>query len=170
VVCSRHPRAGSGPSSRRRARGGWRALITLRVDKIGLDPQHGQAIVLLKDDEGRRYLPIGIGPFEANAIALAVEGVQPPRPLTHDLLKSILESLGVSVTKVLIDDLKEAEDGTGTFYAQITLQAADREIEVDSRPSDAIALAVRTGAPIFALEKVLDVAAVPEDTDGPHVH
>lgn len=147
------------------------SLISLRVDKVGLDPEHGQAIVLLKDDDGHRYLPITVGPFEANAIALAVEEVKPPRPLTHDLLRNVLDSLEAKITRILIDDLKEAGDGTGTFYAQITIEAQGRQIEVDSRPSDAIALAVRTGAPIFALEKVLDAAGVPEESsDGPPVH
>ncbi len=146
-------------------------LISLRVDKVGLDPEHGQAIVLLKDDDGHRYLPISVGPFEANAIALAIEEVKPPRPLTHDLLKTVLDNLEARITRILIDDLKEVGDGTGTFYAQITIEAGGRQVEVDSRPSDAIALAVRTGAPIFALEKVLDAAAVPEDTsEGPQVH
>ena len=147
------------------------ALISLRVDKIGLDPEHGQAIVLLKDDDGNRYLPISVGPFEANAIAMAIEDVKPPRPLTHDLLRTVLDNLEVKVTRILIDDLKETGDGTGTFYAQITLETGGRQIEIDSRPSDAIALAVRTGAPIFALEKVLAAAAVSADTDeGPQVH
>ncbi len=140
------------------------------MDKIGLDPEHGQAILLLKDEEGRRYLPISVGPFEANAIALAVEGVDPPRPLTHDLLKNVLETFKAKVTRILIDDLKEGTDGTGTFYAQITLEAEGREMEIDSRPSDAIALAVRTGAPIYALERVLVAAAVSEDTGGPPPH
>jgi len=149
VLCSSHPRE----SGRR-----WEILILLRVDKIGLDPEHGQAVILLRDDEGERYLPISIGPFEANSIALAVEGVKTPRPLTHDLLR------------ILIDDLREADDGTGTFYAQITLDVEGHEVEVDSRPSDAIALAVRTGAPIYALEKVLTAAAIADDgseTDSP---
>ncbi len=141
------------------------------MDKVGLDPEHGQAIVLLKDDEGRRYLPITVGAFEANAIALAVEDLKPPRPLTHDLLKSVLDTLEAKVVQILIDDLKEAGDGTGTFFAQITLEAGGRQVEVDSRPSDAIALAVRTSAPIYALEKVLDAAGVPEDaSEGPQVH
>lgn len=141
------------------------------MDKVGLDPEHGQAIVLLKDDEGRRYLPITVGAFEANAIALAVEEVKPPRPLTHDLLKSFLDALEAKVTRILIDDLKETGDGAATFYAQITVEAAGKQLEVDSRPSDAIALAVRTGAPIFALEKVLEAAGVPEETsDEPPVH
>jgi len=161
VLCSSHPRE----SGRR-----WEILILLRVDKIGLDPEHGQAVILLRDDEGERYLPISIGPFEANSIALAVEGVKTPRPLTHDLLKSILETLKATVTRILIDDLREADDGTGTFYAQITLDVEGHEVEVDSRPSDAIALAVRTGAPIYALEKVLTAAAIADDgseTDSP---
>jgi len=144
----------------------YEALILLRVDKIGLDPEHGQAVILLRDDDGGRYLPISIGPFEANSIALAVEGVQPPRPLTHDLLKNVLETFKATVTRILIDDLKEAGDGTGTFYAQITLDVEGREVEVDSRPSDAIALAVRTGAPIYALEKVLTAAAIADDAAG----
>ncbi|HCW51900.1 MAG TPA: hypothetical protein DGR79_07565 [Clostridiales bacterium] len=145
-------------------------LVPLRVDKIGLDPEHGQAVILLKDDEGRRYLPISVGPFEANAIALAIQGVETPRPMTHDLLKNVLETFKAKVTHVLIDDLRETEDGTGTFYAQIALDVEGNEVEIDSRPSDAIALAVRTGAPIYALEKVLTAAAVPEDADGPPVH
>lgn len=159
MLCSRRPTQRRFPP-----------LIPLRVDKIGLDPEHGQAIVLLKDDDGRRYLPISIGPFEANAIALAIEGVKPPRPLTHDLLKTVLDSFEAKVVRVLIDDLKEAGDGTGTFYAQITLKVGEREIEMDARPSDGIALAVRASAPIYALEKVLEAAAVPEDSGGPQVH
>jgi len=145
-------------------------LIALRLDKIGLDPEQGQAILLLKDEEGRRYLPISIGPFEANAIALAVQGVETPRPLTHDLLKNVLDTFKAKLTRILIDDLRESGDGTGTFYAQITLEVEGREIELDSRPSDAIALAVRAGAPIYAMEKVLAAAGVPEDADGPPVH
>lgn len=99
-----------------------------------------------------------------------MEKVKPPRPLTHDLLKSVIETLEAKVTRVLIDDLREAGDGTGTFYAQITLETGGRQIEIDSRPSDAIALAVRAGAPIFALERVLDAAAVPDETEGPQIH
>lgn len=151
----------------------WREagpLILLRVDKIGLDPEQGQAVLLLKDDDGRRYLPISVGPFEANAIALAVEGVNPPRPLTHDLLKNLVEAFQAKVARILIDDLKEGEDGEGTFYAQITLKTGGGELEIDSRPSDAIALAVRTGAPIYALERVLVAAAVSEDAGGPPPH
>ena len=124
----------------------------------------------MKDEEGRRYLPISVGPFEANAIALAVEGVSTPRPLTHDLLKNVLEAFQAKVTRILIDDLKEGTDGTGTFYAQITVETGGREVELDARPSDAIALAVRTGAPIYALERVLVAAAVSEETSGPPPH
>lgn len=145
-------------------------MILLRIDRIGLDTEHGQAVVLLKDDEGRRYLPISVGPFEAQAIAMAVQGVEPPRPMTHDLLKNVLDTLKAKVSRILIDDLRAAEDGSGTFYAQISLAVGEDEVEVDSRPSDAIALAVRTGAPVYALERVLVAAGVAEESGDDPVH
>lgn len=121
-------------------------------------------MVILKDLEGRRLLPIWIGILEATAIALEVEGIKPARPLTHDLLKNVLETLGVEVSMVLIHDLKD-----NTFYGQVILRAGDTTIEMDSRPSDAIALALRTHAPIFVSERVIEQAGISAEQD-PTVH
>jgi len=133
-------------------------LIGVRVEL----PSH-QPIVLLRETSGRhRVLPIFIGPPEATAIALALDGVETPRPMTHDLLKSLLDELGASVDKIVVTDLVES-----TFYAVIHLHAAEVSHEISSRPSDAIALAVRVGSPIFAEEAVLDEAGqvVEEEED-----
>jgi hypothetical protein len=150
--------------------GGLRAVIRLKIDRIGIDPRDQSAVIVLKDEAGNRLLPVSIGGYEAQAIAMAIQGIRPARPLTHDLCKSMLDSLDVTLSMVLIDDLREQ-----VFYAQITLNVDGRTIEIDSRPSDAIALAVRANCPIFALEKVLDAAGVPEgegdDPEGdPPVH
>ena len=132
----------------------------IQVDILGLStsPSAGGAYALiLKEVNGSRRLPIIIGAFEAQSIALEMEGIKPPRPLTHDLMKSIMESLGSGLTDVFINDLRD-----GTFYARLTIDSQ----EVDSRPSDAIALAVRYGAPIFVANKVMDEASfVPESED-----
>jgi len=130
-------------------------MIQTRVDKVGIDLQTDQPVVMLSDPMGRRILPIWIGPLEASAIALEMEGVKPPRPMTHDLLKNILELLGAQVSMVLINDLQE-----GTFYAQIVLKVAEKNITVDARPSDAIALALRTKSRIFVEEKVMEDAGI----------
>lgn len=114
-----------------------------------------QPIVLLKERGGDRYLPIWIGAAEAAAIALAVQGVVTPRPMTHDLLKNILEEMSVQVQRIVITELRD-----GTFYAVITMQRDGESYEVSSRPSDAIALAVRIRAPIFANEEVLAEASI----------
>jgi len=114
-------------------------------------------VVLLREQEGdRRVLPIYIGPEEARAIALALEGVETPRPMTHDLMRDLLGALEVTVGSIAVTELREA-----TFYAEIELRAGDRTLRVSSRPSDAVALAVRVGAPIFASEEVLAEAAMP---------
>jgi hypothetical protein len=132
----------------------------IQVDILGLStsPSSGGAYALiLKEVNGLRRLPIIIGAFEAQSIALEMEGIKPPRPLTHDLLKNVMDSLGTSLSDVFISDLRD-----GTFYAKLTLDS----LEVDSRPSDAIALAVRYGAPIFVADKVMDEAGfVPENED-----
>jgi bifunctional DNase/RNase len=138
-------------------------VIKLKVDRIGLDPQQSSAVVVLKDEAGRRLLPVSIGGFEAQSIAMVLQGIHSARPLTHDLLKAVLDALDVTVSKVLIDDLREQ-----VFYAQITLNVDGRTVEIDSRPSDAVALAVRCKCPIFALEHVLSAAGVAEmDTGDP---
>jgi bifunctional DNase/RNase len=132
----------------------------IQVDILGLStsPSSGGAYALiLKEVNGLRRLPIIIGAFEAQSIALEMEGIKPPRPLTHDLLKNVMDSLGSSLTDVYINELKD-----GTFYAKLNLDSQ----EVDSRPSDAIALAVRYGAPIYVADKVMDEAGfVPENED-----
>lgn len=121
-----------------------------------------QPIVLLRERGGERYLPIWIGAAEAAAIALAVQGTEMPRPMTHDLMKNILDDLSVIVAQINVTDLRD-----GTFFANIQLQRLGETIEVSARPSDAIALAVRTATPIFASEEVLSEAAIviPEDED-----
>ena len=121
-----------------------------------------QPIVLLKEREGERYLPIWIGTSEATAIAFALQGVVTARPMTHDLMKNVLEELGVAVQRILITELRE-----GTFYAVIEMARNGSSFEISSRPSDAIALAVRLGVPIFVHEEVLGEAiiVIKEDED-----
>lgn len=127
----------------------------LRVEIKGLmlDPTSNVPIVILRDIQSQLFLPIWIGVFEANAIALRIEGVEPPRPMTHDLLRSVLENLGAEVEKIVISDLKES-----TFFAMIHVRQGDQTVAIDARPSDAIALALRSNAPIFVLRSVLDKA------------
>ena len=137
----------------------------IQCEILGLSssPSTGGAYaILLKEMGGSRRLPIIIGAFEAQAIALEIEGIKPPRPLTHDLLKQITENLGALVLEVIVDELKE-----NTFYAKIILEASGLSQEIDARPSDAIALAVRMQAPIYVSASVMDAAAfVPsEDED-----
>ena len=127
------------------------------VEILGLSssPSAGGAYaLLLKETYGSRRLPIIIGAFEAQAITLEIEGIKPPRPLTHDLLKSLIDNLGATVNEVLISELKE-----NTFYAKISIEVATLVNEIDARPSDAIALAVRTGASIFVSEEVMKYAS-----------
>ena len=109
----------------------------------------GAYAILLKEVEGSRRLPIIIGAFEAQAIALEMEGIKPPRPLTHDLLKTIVDNLGANVVEILVNELKD-----NTFYAKIILEVSGLTNEIDARPSDAIALAVRTFAPIYIAESL----------------
>lgn len=127
---------------------------------LSTNPSTGGAYaILLKEIEGTRRLPIIIGAFEAQAIALEMEGIKPPRPLTHDLLKTLVDNLGASVVEIIVSELKE-----NTFYAKIILEASGLTNEIDARPSDAIALAVRTYAPIFVNEAVMSSAAfIPSD-------
>jgi bifunctional DNase/RNase len=114
-----------------------------------------QPIVLLKEDEGERYLPIWIGAAEAAAIAFALQGVVTPRPMTHDLMKNLLEEVGAHVQRIEITELRE-----GTYYANINMRMNGNAYEISARPSDAIALAVRVEAPIFADEEVLTDASI----------
>ncbi len=133
----------------------------VQVDILGLSTSpasNGAYALILKEVSGERRLPIIIGAFEAQSIALEMEGIKPPRPLTHDLLKNIIDQLGVSLMEVTINDLRD-----GTFFAHIELDSTTANHEIDSRPSDAIALAVRYNVPIFVAETVMREAAfVPE--------
>lgn len=129
----------------------------VQVEILGLSssPSSGGAYaLLLKETYGMRRLPIIIGGFEAQSIALELEGIKPPRPLTHDLVKGLIDNLGASVPEVVISDLIE-----NTFYAKIILDVSSLTNEIDSRPSDAIAIAVRTGATIYVSEEVMQAAS-----------
>jgi bifunctional DNase/RNase len=125
-------------------------FLEMKVRGLALDPLSNMPIIILKDEEDKRSLPIWVGIFEANAIALELEKIATPRPMTHDLIKSILETVEARVVKVVVTDLKE-----NTFYAVLHLQLGETEYTVDSRPSDAIALALRVAAPIYVDEEVV---------------
>lgn len=137
-----------------------RALIPLEVVGVRVELPSNQPIVLLREKEGSRYLPIWIGGNEATAIATALEGVEPPRPLTHDLMRSVIDAVGVLAVRVVITEMRDS-----VFYADLALESEGKEVAVSSRPSDAIALAVRTGTPIFATPGVLEEAGVRFEED-----
>jgi bifunctional DNase/RNase len=130
-------------------------MIEVSLVGVRVELPSNQPIVLLKEAEGDRYLPIWIGAVEATAIAFALQGVQTPRPMTHDLLKDILAETRIDVERVFINELVDQ-----TFYAVIRMTADGKTAEVSSRPSDAIALAVRINAPIYAAEEVLEQAGI----------
>lgn len=125
-------------------------FVEMKVRGLALDPMSNMPIIILRDEEDKRSLPIWVGIFEANAIALELEKIPTPRPMTHDLIKNILESIEARVVKVVVTDLRE-----NTFFAVLHLQVGETEYQVDSRPSDAIALALRVAAPIFVDEDVV---------------
>ncbi|MEX0864346.1 MAG: bifunctional nuclease family protein [Acidimicrobiia bacterium] len=135
-------------------------MVPLEVIGVRVELPSNQPIVLLKERGGTRYLPIWIGANEATAIATALEGVTTPRPLTHDLMRSVIDALGALAVRVVITEMRDS-----VFYADLALDNAGNEVQVSSRPSDAIALAVRTGTPIFALPGVLDDAGVQFDDE-----
>ena len=128
-------------------------LVEMKIKGLMIDPLTQMPIVILRDSKGDAVLPIWVGIFEANAIALQMEKIQTPRPMTHDLLKSLLASMGASLEKIVITDLKD-----NTFYALLHLDCGGRPMTVDSRPSDAIAIALRTEAPIFVDSTVIEKA------------
>ncbi|HID11111.1 MAG TPA: hypothetical protein EYP17_07400 [Candidatus Latescibacteria bacterium] len=130
-------------------------MVQVRVMAVGVEPTSKWPFVLLKDDESGMVLPIGIGFFEANQISMKLENREPPRPMPYDLLRSILEQLGVTVEKVVVNALAQ-----NTFFALITLKVDGQTLEIDSRPSDAIALALRVQAPIYVAEEVMEEAGV----------
>jgi bifunctional DNase/RNase len=136
---------------------GLRQMIVESVRVHMLSSQH---VVILREADRERYLPIWIGSWEAQSIAMKLQGIEAERPLTHDLLASILEDLGVSVRRIVVSDLADE-----TYRARIVLASGGDDHEIDARPSDAIALAVRVAAPIFATEAVLDRASVIPEAD-----
>ncbi len=127
--------------------------IEMSIKGLMVDPISNMPIVILRDKDGTRTLPIWVGMFEANAIALQIENISTPRPMTHDLLRNVIQDLKATVEKVVVCDLQD-----GTFYALIYLRVHGEVLAIDSRPSDAIALALRTRAPIFVEETVIDNA------------
>jgi bifunctional DNase/RNase len=131
------------------------AVQEMVIYGVSFDMVGKQPIVLLKTVSGNKFLPIWIGHAEAAAILMKLQGAQTPRPMTHDLVSDILGELNAQVAKITVTELKD-----NTFYALITLKSNSSEIEVDSRPSDALALAVRTNAPIFAADKVIEDSAI----------
>jgi len=136
-------------------------LVPMSIKGLMLDPVSNSPIVVLKDEDEKFFLPIWVGIFEANAIALQLENVTTPRPMTHDLLRNLISELDARVTRVVINDLRDS-----TFFAQIRVIAGQRTMEIDARPSDAIALALRTEAPIFVAQSVLDQAqTISPDSD-----
>lgn len=134
-------------------------MVRMQVHKVGLDPRR-LPFVLLVDEDHRRMLPIWVGPFEANAIAAELRGDAFPRPLTHDLLRNVIETLGYELAQVSVTRLQES-----TYYALLHLKGPAGALEIDCRPSDAIALALRTDAPIYVAEEVLQEGEVDEEIE-----
>ena len=138
--------------------------IEMTIKGLMVDPITNSPIVILRDKEGTKVLPIWVGIFEANAIALQIENVSTPRPMTHDLLRNVIQDLKATVQKIVVCDLQE-----NTFYALIYLSLNGSTVAIDARPSDAIALALRTRAPIFVEDAVIDHAKTidqsPEQVD-----
>ncbi|MBM3498553.1 MAG: bifunctional nuclease family protein [Armatimonadetes bacterium] len=132
-------------------------MIQMFIHKVGLDPQ-GRALIFLTDENNERGLPIWIGPAEAQAIVSKMQDIKYPRPMTHDLLRSVIEETGHAVRQVRITRLEDT-----TFYALIDLDGPLEALEIDARPSDAIALALRVGAPIYVAEEVIEQANRPPE-------
>jgi len=143
--------------------------IEMNIKGLMVDPITNMPIVILRDREGQKVLPIWVGIFEANAIALQIENVSTPRPMTHDLLRNIIHDLKATVQRIVVCDLQD-----NTFYAAIHLTLNGDNLAIDARPSDAIALALRTRAPIFVEEAVIDNAKTmdpsPERADANRLH
>lgn len=130
-------------------------MIEVTVGHLGLDRTTNTPVVILREKNGNRVLPIWIGPAEASAIAMEMQGVKPPRPMTHDLLKTIITGLGAELRRVVISALKDK-----TYFAELMLQRDDHHYQFDARPSDSIALALRLSAPIFTQDQLLEQTAI----------
>lgn len=135
-------------------------IVAVRVERVTLDTSSNRFVVILRDDTYHRWLPIVVGPAEAQAIALQLERVSPPRPMTHDLMKNLLDSIKADISRVIVSDLRE-----NTYYATIDVKRNGTQLQVDARPSDAIALALRVSAPIFVDEDVMKKAAIGEEME-----
>ncbi len=134
-------------------------MVEVTIDSIRVSLMSQHRVVILKDVDSERYLPIWIGPCEADAITVELQEVEVARPLTHDLLKTLITEMGATVSHILVNDLRD-----DVFYARIVVDVNGRRLEIDSRPSDAIALAVRVRVPIFVEDEVMDKAAItPEE-------
>jgi len=128
-------------------------MVEMKVEGLTLDPLTNMPIIILKDPDGNRALPIWVGFFEANAIALEIEKIATPRPMTHDLMKNLINDMKAEIKHILVSELKD-----NTFYAEISLLSGGDTLKIDSRPSDAIALALRVKAPIYVNEAVIEAA------------
>jgi len=134
-------------------------MIPVHIHSLGLDEQNNQPVLILKEDGGLRVVPIWIGHPEAMAIMLAVQGIEPPRPLTHDLMMGIISAAGFEVERVEINRVE-----SGTFYATLVLRSPERSLSIDARPSDSLALSVRAGCPVLVDEEVMRISSVvPEE-------
>lgn len=138
-------------------------MVAVQVAQVGLDPASNSPVVLLREVDGERVLPIIIGPAEAGAIAMEMQGIRPPRPMTHDLAKRIIAGLGGELRQVVIRDLRE-----DTYFAELELRRGDEVVRIDARPSDSIAIALRLNAPIFLADELFDRRSrAPADGSGP---
>lgn len=130
-------------------------MVRMKVKVVGLEQHSMNPVVIITDADEKGFIPILIGPSEAQAISQGMEGQSMPRPMTHDLLKNIVDALGAKVKRIVIHDLKEE-----TYYANVVFESGGKEIEVDARPSDAIALALRVEAPIYVSEEIAAKAVI----------
>ncbi|NIT37203.1 MAG: bifunctional nuclease family protein [candidate division Zixibacteria bacterium] len=128
-------------------------LLEMRVAVVTHDPNTNRPVLILKNEDAGKILPIWIGPYEAYAIMMAIEGVEPTRPMTHDLIKGLVDALDARVESVVVNDLSD-----NTFYARIIIETGDGTLEVDARPSDAIAVALRTESPIYVAREVIEIS------------
>lgn len=132
-------------------------LVRVKVERVTLDTATSRFVVILKDEKMNRWLPIVVGSTEAQAIALQLENIAPPRPLTHDLIKNLLDSIDVEISRIVVNDLRE-----NTYFALLGLELDGETKSIDARPSDAIALALRMNADIYVEEDVMSKAAISE--------
>lgn len=136
-------------------------MVEMKLESLKVSGLEPRPVVFLYEKGGERYLPVSIGIAEARAIAIVLQGASPPRPMTHDLLRATIEALGADVQSILIEDLKD-----GVFYAKVVINVRGKTMELDSRPSDAMALALRTKSPIYATEKLLEKTPTPGSLKG----